>query len=51
MTTDEELAHLEDGIRRLKVEYDVYFGGGSNKAPAELGMACPVSDQEIFRQP
>ena len=36
MTTDEELAHLEEGIRRLKVEYDVYFGGGSNKTPSEL---------------
>ena len=36
MTTDEELAHLEEGIRRLKVEYDVYFGGGSNKTPSDL---------------
>jgi hypothetical protein len=36
MTTEEELARLEDNIRRLKVEYDIYFGGGSKKAPTEL---------------
>ncbi len=36
VTTDEELARLEDDIRRLKVEYDIYFGGGSKKAPVEL---------------
>lgn len=36
VTTEEELAHLEDSIRRLKVEYDIYFGGGAKKAPTEL---------------
>lgn len=36
MTVDEELTLLEDQIRRLKVEYDVYFGGGSKKPPAEI---------------
>ena len=36
VTTEEELAHLEDDIRRLKVEYDIYFGGGAKKAPVEL---------------
>jgi hypothetical protein len=36
VTTDEELNHLEDCVRRLKVEYDIYFGGGSKKAPFDL---------------
>ncbi len=36
MTIDEELSVLEDQVRRLKVEYDVYFGGGSKKPPAEI---------------
>ncbi len=36
MTIDEELSVLEDHVRRLKVEYDVYFGGGSKKPPAEI---------------
>lgn len=35
MTIDEELSQLEDSIRRLKLDYDVYFGGGSKKPPLE----------------
>jgi Zn-dependent oligopeptidase len=33
---DEDLALLDDYVRRLKVEYDVYFGGGSKKPPADI---------------
>ena len=36
MTVDEELSLLEDQMRRLKVEYDVFFGGGSKKPPADI---------------
>lgn len=36
MTIDEELSLLEDQVRRLKVEYDIYFGGGSKKPPTEI---------------
>ncbi len=36
MTIDEELNILDDSLRRLKVEYDVFFGGGAKKPPAEL---------------
>lgn len=36
MTIDEELTALDDYLRRLKVEYDIYFGGGSKKPPAEI---------------
>lgn len=36
MTTDEELTLLEDNVRRLKVEYDIFFGGGSKKPPSEI---------------
>jgi hypothetical protein len=35
LNADEELNLLEDAMRRLKVEFDVYFGGGSKKPPAE----------------
>jgi hypothetical protein len=35
VTVDEELTLLEDSIRRLKVEYDVYFGGGAKRAPQD----------------
>ncbi|HWR36450.1 MAG TPA: MXAN_5187 C-terminal domain-containing protein [Clostridia bacterium] len=33
MTIDEELNILEESVRRLKIEYDVYFGGGSKRPP------------------
>ena len=36
MTIDEELTFLEENVRRLKVEYDIYFGGGSRRAPTDL---------------
>lgn len=35
-TIDDELNSLDDGVRRLKIEYDVYFGGGAKKPPADL---------------
>jgi len=35
VTVDEELNLLDEAVRRLKVEYDVYFGGGSKKPPAD----------------
>jgi hypothetical protein len=35
LTVDEELNVLDDTVRRLKVEYDVYFGGGSKKPPSD----------------
>jgi hypothetical protein len=35
VTVDEELNLLEDNMRRLKVEYDVFFGGGSKKPPTD----------------
>jgi hypothetical protein len=33
MTIEEELVLLEDGMRRLKVEWDMFFGGGAKKPP------------------
>src|SRR5579863_2034253 len=35
VTVDEELTLLEESLRRLKIEYDVYFGGGAKKPPAD----------------
>ncbi len=33
MTVDEELSKLDDYLRRLKIEYEVYFSGGSQRPP------------------
>jgi len=35
VNVDEELALLEDSFRRLKIEFDIYFAGGSKKPPVD----------------
>jgi hypothetical protein len=35
-TIDEELAQMERDIRQLKIEYDMFFGGGRKRPPAEI---------------
>lgn len=35
-TIDEDLAQLEKDIRQLKIEYDMYFGGGRKRPPTEI---------------
>ncbi len=35
MTVDEELTKLEDDMRRLKIEYDIYFSGGAKRPPRD----------------
>jgi hypothetical protein len=33
LTIDEELDLLDNSLRRLKIEYDIYFGGGAKRPP------------------
>jgi hypothetical protein len=35
VTLDEQLKRLEDDVRRLKIEFDVFFNGGTKRAPFE----------------
>jgi hypothetical protein len=35
-TIDEELAQLEKDIRQLKIEYEMFFGGGRKRPPTEI---------------
>jgi K+-transporting ATPase c subunit len=32
---DQQLARLEDDIRKLKIDFDIYFNGGSKRPPLE----------------
>ncbi|MCW5960744.1 MAG: hypothetical protein KIS76_11330 [Pyrinomonadaceae bacterium] len=32
---DQQISRLEDGIRRLKIEFDIYFNGASKRPPLE----------------
>jgi hypothetical protein len=36
MEVDQELSNLEDSIRRLKIEYEIFFNGGSTRMPYDL---------------
>jgi len=36
VTVDEELEKLEDDLRRLKIEYEVYFNGASPRPPRDI---------------
>jgi len=35
LTIDQELDLLDDALRRLKVEYDIYFAGGAKRPPVD----------------
>jgi len=37
-TIEDRLGRLEEEIRRLKIEFDVYFNGGSKRAPYDTKM-------------
>ncbi|HWC16512.1 MAG TPA: MXAN_5187 C-terminal domain-containing protein [Terriglobales bacterium] len=43
MTVDEELNQLDDNVRRLKIEFDIFFGGGAKKPPTELEWRVQVA--------
>jgi hypothetical protein len=32
---DQQLSRIEDDIRKLKIEFDIYFNGGSKRPPLE----------------
>jgi hypothetical protein len=32
---DQQLGRLEDDIRKLKIEFDIYFNGGTKRPPLE----------------
>jgi len=36
LNLDEELGLLDDNLRRLKIEYDIYFAGGAKKPPEDV---------------
>jgi hypothetical protein len=38
VSTDDRLGRLEEDIRRLKVEYDIYFNGGSKRPPYDTKL-------------
>lgn len=46
-TIEKQLVRLEDDIRRLKIEYDVFFNGGSKRAPYETKSRVETTIKRI----
>jgi len=36
MTIEEELTQLDDLLRKLKIEYDIFFNGGRDRPPVDM---------------
>lgn len=47
-TVDEQLVRLEDDIRRLKVEFDVYFNGGSKRPPYDTKSRVETMIKRLY---
>ena len=48
MTTDEELSKLEDNLRRLKIEYDIYFNGGTLRPPLDTKGRVETTIKRLY---
>jgi hypothetical protein len=49
-TIDEELAQIERDIRQLKIEYDMYFGGGRKRPPTEIEWRIDLLIKRYFER-
>ena len=50
VTTDEELNVLETQLRRLKIEYEVYFSNPTKRPPTDIEWKVLSSVAQIFRR-
>ena len=44
---EEQIERLEDDIRRLKIEFDIYFNGGMKKAPHQARASLEARIKRI----
>lgn len=45
--TDEQIERLEDDIRRLKIDFDIYFNGGTKAPPHQARAALEARTNRI----
>ena len=50
VSMEDRLARLEEDIRRLKVEYDIYFNGGSETPPVRHEAPCGIATETAGRR-
>lgn len=51
MTIDEELTKLEESLRRLKIDYDSYFGGGLKRPPLDADFRVQAVIKKYLDNP
>jgi hypothetical protein len=44
---DEELKNMEDALRRLKIEYQIFFNGSRKKPPEDMRLRLEKSSQQL----
>lgn len=44
---DQKLSRLEDDIRKLKIDFDIYFNGATKRAPLEARARLDASIKRI----
>ncbi len=50
MTIDEQLQLLEDWLRQLKIEYDMFFGGGRKLPPYDLKVRIEKAIKRLLEE-
>lgn len=44
---DQQLARIEDDIRKLKIDFDIYFNGGAKRPPLEARARLEANIKRI----
>ena len=44
---DQQISRLEDDIRKLKIDFDIYFNGGAKRPPLEARARLEASIKRI----
>ncbi len=44
---DQQVERLEDDVRKLKIDFDIYFNGGTKRPPLEANMKRIADDRNL----
>ncbi len=48
---DQQISRIEEDIRKLKIDFDIYFNGGLKRPPLEAQGAARIKHQTHCRRP
>lgn len=47
LETDEQIERLEEDIRKLKIDFEVFFNGGTKRAPHQLRASLEARSNKL----